>query len=446
MDAAEYQRILNAGTGRAVRMLARRADIPRETLLAACLHYTAFDPATEGDRSRYLFRVLQATGDLPVYRDAILSSLTETGAHRYDLAQRFALAACFARRGDAVARQAIYDAFLANAFHLWNPRDGSVVGAVEIVALDGWQGFLVVAGCLGALGKTHEHIWFTDGLLIQLERQSGAQESATALIPVMQAQKNIAAFIAEAQAHRHVVATARAITQTDTPLSYAQLRTFIMQSDGRTLRRSLARWGADATVDDLTVAARDLASVTDLGHARAYASLFAQRPFPADPAPLIALAQSEDTTAAQAALVALAHVAHPAVRALALELLDDPVRRVMAVDLLAPNYLPGDENRILALLNEDVSPHTWHWLGYGALAVFAAHPDANASVLHCIYEHTPCSHCRYRAVALLQDRGQLSDAMVDECRHDAHAGTRALAAQAAQATTMMADAEMTVMV
>ncbi len=100
MDAGEYQRILNAGMGRAVCALAIVPTIPPEVLLAACLHYTAFDPATEGDRSNYLFRVLEATGDLPAYREAILPSLTESRAHRYDLAQRFALAACFARQGD----------------------------------------------------------------------------------------------------------------------------------------------------------------------------------------------------------------------------------------------------------------------------------------------------------------------------------------------------------
>ncbi len=141
----------------------------------------------------------------------------------------------------------------------------------------------------------------------------------------------------------------------------------------------------------------------------------------------------------QAALTALAHVTHPAVRKLALELLDDPVRRVMAVDLLASNYLPGDEGRILALLDEDVAPHIWHWLGYGALAIFSAHPEAADLALHCIYERTPCSHCRHRAVALLHRRGQLSDAMVEECCHDAHAGTRALAAHA------IADAKIAVM-
>jgi len=442
MNAVEYHRILNAGMGRAIYILARGADIPRETLLAACLHYTAFDPATEGDRSDYLFRVLQATGDPPAYRDAIIASLTETDAHRYDLAQRFALAACFARQGDGGARQAIYDAFLANTFRLWNPRDGSVIGAVEIIDLDGWQGFLVVADCLGALGKTREHIWFTDGLLTQLERQFGVQESATALIPVMRTQTNIAAFIAEAQAHRHIVTRTHATAEPDTSLSYTRVRIFIMQSDGRMLRRSLARWGADATADDLATAARDMASVTDPGRAGAYASLFAHRPFPADPAPLIALARSGDAPAAQAALTALAHVPHPAVRALALELLGDPLRRIMAVDLLAPNYLPGDENRILALLDEEVAPHIWHWLGYGALTVFAAHPEASALLLHCIYERTPCSHCRHRAVTLLhhRGRGQLSDEMVEECRHDAHAGTRALAAH------VMTDAKMTALV
>ena len=443
MNEAEYRRILDAGMGRAVSALVSEtdADAYHETTLDACLRYTAFDPATEGSRSNYLFRVIEATGNLPAYRDSILAVLSQSIASRYDRAQHFALAARFAQRGDMVARQAMYRAFFADTLRLWNPRDGSVVGAAEIIALDGWQGFLAVAEHLGALRETHPQMWFTDGLLTMIERRYGARQCALQLIPVTKEHVHIAAFMTEIYAHRQFVTSMR---ETGDGLSlthtYAQVESLITRANTSVLRRSLTQWGVEATEGDLRQAATALARERDPVRAAAYAAFFARRPFPADPAPLLALARSTDLLAAQAALTALAHVTHPSVRALARELRDDPVRRVMAVDLLVANYADGDAHAIHALLDEEMPPQVWHWLGYGALRVFAAHPDTAAMpTLYRIYERIPCSHCRHRAVTLLCGLGSLPGWMVNECRHDAHPGTRASSAAAETAIAIVPD-------
>jgi len=434
VNEAEYRRILDAGMGRAVSALVSETDTDayHETIRDACLRYTAFDPATEGNRSNYLFRVIEATGNLPAYRDSILAALSQSITSRYDRAQHFALAARFAQRGDMAARQAIYSAFFADTLRLWNPRDGSVVGAVEIIALDGWQGFLAVAEHLGALRGTHPQMWFTDGLLTIIERRYGVRECALQLIPVVKEHVHIAAFMTEVFAHRQFITSMRETGDgVSLTYTYTQVESIIARADTSVLRRSLTQWGMKATDDDLRQAATALTRERDPMRAAAYATLFAHRPFPADPAPLLALARGTDLLAAQAALTALAHVAHPSVRVLARELRDDPVRRVMAVDLLVANYADGDAQSIRAMLDEEMPPQVWHWLGYGALRVFAAHPDtAAAPALYCIYERTPCSHCRSRAVRLLCGFGSLPGWMVDECRHDVHPGTRALSAAA----------------
>ena len=445
MNEAEYRRILNAGMGRAVSALVSETDTDayHETILDACLHYTAFDPATEGNRSNYLFRVIEATGNLPAYRDSILAALTQSIASRYDRAQHFALAARFAQRGDTAARQAMYRAFFADTLHLWNPRDGSVVGAVEIIALDGWQGFLAVAEHLGALCKTYPQMWFTDGLLTMIERRYGARECALRLIPAVKEHVSIAAFMNEISAHRQYITSMRETKDgMSLTYTYTQVESLIARVDTSALRRSLTQWGVAATEDDLYQAATALAGERDPARAAAYATLFARRPFPADPAPLLALARGTNLLAAQAALTALAHVAHSSVRALARELRDDPVRRVMAVDLLIANYADGDAHYIRAMLDEEMPLQVWHWLGYGALQVFAAHPaTAAAPALYCIYERTPCSHCRHRAVTLLCGLGSLPDWMANECRHDAHPGTRALSVAAGTAIAIVPDVQ-----
>ena len=440
MDEAEYGRILNAGHGRAVTLLAEHDALTfQHVLLHACTHYTAFDPAIEGDRSAYLFEVITATAMLPFYRDGLFVALRAAGAApRYDAAQRFALAGHLAAAGDAEARTAMYDAFSAHTAALYSRRTGDVVGAAEIVALDGWAGFLFVAERLGALCDDSDRVWFTDGPLTVFETRYAPHAIAHALAPVTQDNPHIAAYMEQARQHRRGVASLRGQTD-DTavvaPLTYDAVTQIVAASDRDAYRRRLGRWGETAADDDLARVAADFLYEDDVSRLVAYAQVFARRPFPDDPAKLIALARAERTDAAQAALNALARIAHPAVRAFALTLFDDPRRSSMAADLLAHNYAPGDEERLQTLLASDAPLRLWHWFGYGALKVFAAHPtEAAIPALRRIYDQTPCSRCRFRAVTLLHDLGEWSDAMAVECLYDAHPGTRALAADLPQHT------------
>lgn len=430
MDEAEFGRILSAGMGRAVSLLTGGdAGKLRHVLLHPATHYTAFDPAIEGDRSGYLFAVIEATGSPDAYRDAVLAALPDATANRpADAAHCFALAARFAARGDDAARAALYDAFAARASHLYHPRTGAVIGAAEIVALDGVAGFRFVAGRLGAMLTNGDgRVWFADGPLSVLERTVPTAEIDA--LHAATADAHVRAYIEEAQRHRAAVARLRNDGAATNSLTVEAISRIAALPGRDGYRARLARWGETASAHDLDRVAATLAHADDPAHRAAYARVFARRPYPADPAPLIALACEDDPALAGAALNALAHVAHPAVRELALSLLPDPRRRSLAVELLAANHLPGDAGRITALLAEDAPPRAWHWLGYAALAVFAAHASAAAvPALLSIYERTPCSRCRSRAVALLHALDALPRWMAAECRHDAHPQTREIAA------------------
>ncbi len=457
MDEAEFGRILSAGMGRAVSPFAGGgAGAFGDILRDATTRYTAFDPAIEGDRSGYLFAIIAATGTPDPYRDATLAALSDaTAACPADAAQCFALAARFAARGDDGARAALYDAFAARAPHLYRPRTGAVIGAAEIVALDGVAGFLFVASRLGAMLDGNGSVWFADGPLTVLERAVPGAEIGFALAAT--SDTHVAAYVAEARRHRAAVAHLRdphdprnnphgegTATNPLKPLTVEAIHRIAALPGRDGYRERLARWGEMASADDLARVAVALAHADDPDRRAAYARVFARRAFPADPAPLIALARAAKSPAiAGAALHALAHIAHPAVRDLALSLLPDPRRRALAVGLLAANYLPGDAGRIAALLAEDAPPRAWHRLGDAALAVFAAQPGAAAvpALLH-IYERTPCSGCRSRAVALLHALDALPGWMAAECRHDAHPRTREIAViYAAPAPHLAARAE-----
>src|SRR5205814_1721092 len=59
-------------------------------------------------------------------------------------------------------------------------------------------------------------------------------------------------------------------------------------------RLSLRRWGNLADEESVQRAARDLSRQTEPSRLTAYACIFAKRPFPLDPAPLITAARSDD--------------------------------------------------------------------------------------------------------------------------------------------------------
>lgn len=144
--------------------------------------------------------------------------------------------------------------------------------------------------------------------------------------------------------------------------------------------------------------------------------IFLDRPYPLPPAPLLELAPHSGD-----AVLALAHIRHPAVRELAFQLIaTNAPHRGHAARLLWKNYEPGDIDIVLSWFLAEADPATRHHLG------IALRQQTDAHHLH-IYEHTPCSECRSYVVADLIERNSLPPAYRAECLYDASDTTRSLA-------------------
>ena len=161
---------------------------------------------------------------------------------------------------------------------------------------------------------------------------------------------------------------------------------------------------------------------------RRWLRLFWPRPYPLDPAPILALTQHTDLLVSRQAFRALARVAHPAVREFAENLAesDSPLRAKVG-DLLATN--PGDGDREIlrrvwqSLENEDEI----HDFGFGLTAYFDAHPETWLDeLLVSVYEKTPCSSCRGSIARRLVKSQLVPGWLLDEIRWDSDEDTRTL--------------------
>ena len=209
-------------------------------------------------------------------------------------------------------------------------------------------------------------------------------------------------------------------------LPYEELKALIAEK-GRKLHAKVRLWHKKASAEVFTQAARDLLTETDPDRLVPYLRIFSQCGFPLDPAPIIALADSEDEFISWEALRTLEHTKHPAVRAFALNCLESSRHLHWVVGMLDTNYKSGDEAAIANLTAIKMNPDEYHHMQSCARDFVEKRWDAySVPILLNLYENGPCSLCREVSVKLLIEHDALPDWMRDEARYDADENCRAL--------------------
>lgn len=442
IEADAFAHLLAQGLGRAVRYLDDHAAAPyRAVILEACLRNTAYLPQYLGDRGTYLLDVIERIGDRPFYRDRILAALL-TATDAFDVDQLCDLARLFAAAGDAAARDALYAKFRRNnAEEPW-------AGAEAVIALDGLDGFLVVAQRIGAAVLEAGDEQADSRPLLFANGRFGAELVRQALAAFQTHDCRIDAYAAALEREQAAGAARRAARVDVASLSYDELRGRIAEQ-GRALGRVRpAFWGERASSEALASAARDLLAEQSPDRLSVYLRIFSRRPYPGPLDRLLELTHHPDSEVVTAALLALRLHASPAVRALALEWLDapetPPAQRAQSLWLLEANFAAGDYGRIERVLDgvDRYDAHEYHDLEVAALDVCEAHPEpAAASPLLALYEYGPCAWCRERAVTLLHAMDALPAWLRAECRFDANLELRVKVRQFDASTQDAASAE-----
>ena len=316
-----FQRLLNAGHGRAIKcVLDNGACDYRDVILDMCLHNRAVDYFYEATHGTYVYELLGLIPDRDFFVEQILASLENT-ADDQDAVHRFFLARLFVKEGHPRAGALMY-----RHFHP-GPQYGETI-AQYFAGLDG----------------------------------PAVQPCQAPTIP--------------------------------------------------NARAELRKWGREASREEFLRAAEQFTVSPD----PAQLPIFLARPFPLAPAPLIALAAHRD------AVLALTHLVHPDIRALAFRLVEsNSPNRGFAAQLLFKHSESRDIDIALSWFLAEPDPACRHLLGIALRQQTEAHHID-------LYEHTPCSECRSYVVEDLLVHDALPPDYRKECAYDANERTRSLVA------------------
>jgi len=141
------------------------------------------------------------------------------------------------------------------------------------------------------------------------------------------------------------------------------------------------------------------------------------------------LSFSANKELAWAAVVALRHVVHPAVREAAFRLIKKGlVGRDYAIAMLDENWKPGDHETVLSWFENESDRSLRHRMQMDLRKFWERHlqPESELRMLELLYEKGPCSFCREHVVMRMIEMDALSPTLRAECAYDANQDIREL--------------------
>jgi hypothetical protein len=385
-------------------------------ILDACLHSHSCDPQCEGTQSDFIYDLGEVLPNRQFYRDEVLKALPSSGDD-WDAVHRYWCATSMALDGDERAKRAIYENFAPG------PEHPEGIGTA-FRRIDGIQGFLFAASKIGALLISDPDAragW----LLSDAIEAFGEPEAKAALLRAAASDQAVETYRSRAEP----LNAARSSSQSGhdfNSLNYEQLRP---QLGLRRWRARLTIWGNNTSDGELKHAAQGLLSAQTPEEQIQHLRIFRWRPFPLDPAPLVALSLSREEKLGCAAANTLAQITHPSVRDTAYHLnLERLPGREHAIGMLNRNLEPQDPDLALNWFENELNPETLHRLQIDLRQIWEDHPEPASEVrmLHSLYEKGPCSFCRESVVKRLIELDRLSPSMRAECALDANYDVRGL--------------------
>ncbi len=425
----QFEAAVRRGLGRAVLWLTRGEVVPDRAFISyACTHNLAYDRQTEDNRARYMFDIVQATGEPDFYARAVIQALSEFGEGNNEaddersIDQMFDLLGLLAKSGDPAARQS-----LLPLYAIKYAQHSGIFGGEALVDTDGLEGYLFVVRQWLQRPLEEDDAWYETSLLRDVEERFGAGPVQAFMAQAASVEPAVGAYFE--RVHADLITweaqrgTGPALPQPD----YAALRQMISDTDSPFNRPRFWREGEKMSKADARQLASELLAETDPQRLRRYLHLFHRRAFPLDPTLLLALARSADAATATPARAALAQLTAPSVRALALELLETDARPGELIELLTLNFQPGDEAAIERVLQRTWDAYEVETVGRSIRRVFEKNltPSAEPSLL-LFYERGYCTMCRCGAIELLAGNGLLPSFILEEGCYDAYSGTRKL--------------------
>jgi hypothetical protein len=399
----------------------------RDMILDHCIHNKAYDTQIEYSRASYLYPLIRHSAEVNFYRDGIFLAL-HYADDESSVSQLFDFAVLFSHDGDEAAQSAIRKKF--------DKHDLKEIysSATSLIKIDGIEGLLHALDYIGSDFNVLERN--DDAIYIhQAEDSCGVEETRLALAKAYEQNPNIRTYLDRIS---HLYTPSLILEDVIKSHKDDNLHTHLQEAvkgiTWRELKRNpesdklAVRWSRFASDDEIVKAANDIIYEKDPQKLALYLRIFHRHKFPLHPSFLIDLTESLSLRVSHAALMALAGIKHPDVRALFEKLVQAPEWSTLAVRLLRSNYRDGDHLIIEKLLENASDVHQMHDLEFALIDVYKNNLSQNAiQSLQFAYKNGPCSNCRYEIVKLMHELGHLPEWIVHECVYDTRESIRTMA-------------------
>lgn len=388
-------------------------------VVSACVSCLSYDPQCEAERAPWLASIVQrANLHTEVLRAIDASAQALSSENHRDMAQRSGILRALACAGSKEARRLLYSSFARSS----NTSD--VIGAEHIVALDGMEGLKHVARQLGRWLQADLDFWVDDWGADQFDELAGIEGGLAMLEGEAEADPDIARYLAGMRNTRE--SRNAAPNRFDaTAYSGSEIVAHVRNSP-KDPCHWFRRWGAQASSDQRETVFAALVASDDPQHVKRLCRCFAKTGVPRFDRRLLQWIPDADDQVQWAAVRALASVKHEELRRVAVHQIANG-DMATGIALLVNNFEAGDFALCAKHLQRIDGADDVHHLVGELLDLCEAHPGLDAlDCLLYVYEFSPCSTCRNRAVKALVKTNSAPAWVRAEAAFDADPETRAL--------------------
>lgn len=423
MTKQQVWNALQRGLGSGFLAVRENPERYRDLVVRACGRNLSFDTQCEGTRAWYVYQLVCCYPDREAFRDMAVRRLREKKPDgSWDYAHYSELLTLFAADGDALAEAALWEkyeqllaqlrTFRRSCMAMSRARDSF---ETICVALSGNEAhYARIAADIGGLFLIGRQYDAWDFLWLYHSRPRGVnaalRRSAASYDPLRAYFASFDALEQERKRRR-----AEAIVREE-PEGGRRLSVWL---DRHAPEQAKAR--AEAYLAEAEPEARAAAL-----------EAFSVCPYPLDPGPILADAESAFPALRAAAWDALSRLRAPEVRSFAQAHLDK--NKEAALFVLIRNYQPEDLafwNRYLQGLRIDYASESgWHGIHLALLELFEKKSGVEQppkALLPLLYESTLCSCCRQRIVQHMRSRRMISAGIWEALQHDSSDEIRAIA-------------------
>lgn len=420
LSTTAFATALRTGHGRAMQQIDRHGlNGLEDKIVEACVSCLSYDPQCEAARAPWLFLIVdRAKLNAKVVNvfEAILR--TQPPENHRDMDQRSAILKELAASGSEDARRLLYSSLI----RLSDTSD--VIAADQIVTLDGEDGLVYVARQFGRWLQADSDFWVDDYMIAQFDESTGIEQGLALLEREAAVDSDVANYLAG------VRKTAESVSKSSsrfdaTAYTGAEIVAHVKKNPSEQCHW-FRRWGQQARSDQCEIVFSALLASDEPEHVKRLFRCFAKTGVPRFDNRLLRWLTHSDEQIQWAAVKALAPITHGELRQAAKRLITDG-DIANGIALLVNNFKPGDFSMCAGQLARFEDADEIHHLVGEFLDLCEAHPgDEALDCLLYVYEFSPCSTCRRRAVKALVDTNTAPAWLLAESAFDADPETRAL--------------------